>query len=154
MRRSVPKPAEVANLLGDLLGKPVTSTPSKGEAEGKRGAVAKFNDPDGKPIALLFCELPLAAAIGVALQMLPAERVEENLKADTLDESVLENFREVCNIASTLFSTEDSAASLGDVRVLETAPDFVSAPKLQGRRLETRMSVEGYDGGVLSVVVA
>jgi hypothetical protein len=99
-----PKPALHA-LLSGIYGRPVPiqPTPKFEPSAVKPCALAVYADNEGRVVGMLVCTLTAAGYLAAALSLLPRSVADESIKKGALDESLLENFREVANICSSLF---------------------------------------------------
>jgi hypothetical protein len=98
--------------------------------------------------------------------MLPASAAKEAITADGLEPGIASNFREVANIATSLFSREHPHAKLREVvfapprgATQGTGSDQVSQADLAGllarqeARLDLEVVIPGYDTGRMSILV-
>ena len=159
--RALPKPPQIARMLSDLLGRAVEAEPGKpaGDLTTKGPSLVVTYAPrgDGEQIAAVcISDIPNAASLAAALTMVPASRVEESVRAKKLDEVLLENFREVCNVMITLLN-QDSLPAVS-LRELHLVPPTLPAD-LTGRiakpsgRVDVEVAVDGYDGGKLTLLL-
>ncbi|MEN9578108.1 MAG: hypothetical protein RJA70_1117 [Pseudomonadota bacterium] len=114
-----------------------------------------FRADDGECAVVVMSDFSLAAAAGGALAMLPATAIESAIREKTLSDELLANYREVLNVAGTLFNTPGARQlSLTDYLVAETLPRdvtrlFIRAPN----KLHFSVEVENYPPGTLSVML-
>jgi hypothetical protein len=146
----------VRDFLTDLLG--------RGVAAAKRGAltdedpliVGRYLDDQGDTAALLVSDLEFAAFSGAALAMIPKVVAAEAIKAGELSETLLDNYREVVNVFSSLLNAPTTPHLV--LKALERHPDgtdedvgdLLDSPR---RRRDFDVTIEGYGSGVLAVLV-
>jgi len=112
--------------------------------------------PDGGLAAVGAMDLPLAAALSTGFGMWPIGRMHESIDAGRLSPEQLENLHEVLNVLVSLYtSMTDLHIGLGDV--YGSAPDRPEIGKVLQQavgRLDARMQLPGYGGGLISSVYA
>lgn len=155
----LPAPIEVRDLLSGLLGREVTlsTTAPLAPAPGTPVTVATYVDDSLTVRATVACDLPLSAAAGCALALLPPTGVAAAIEAGALDETLAENVYEVLNVLASVFNVADAP----HVRLHVMHP-AVGAPPPEararvlalGRREDLAVQVAGYGEGRLSVVLA
>ncbi len=138
-------------VFADLYGKtvPLKSLP-RGPIE-PPWVVSVYRGADDAIRVVCLCELPVACNAGAALSMMPEAVVSESVAAGHLSESLLENFREVMNIASTFLSRQGVRVALREiVNPPEAAPPDVLRRALTSKtRIDAEISLPGYGGGRL-----
>jgi hypothetical protein len=158
---TLPTVEEASRLLSDLLGKNTTVKAATGGLKpGPRTPclVAVFNRDDGLPGAVWVCDIPLAARLGAGLTMIPKGTAEESIKKSKLSDAMLDNCREVMNVASRLFN-DTGAPHTRLAGVLCTPPDTLPAPAASllakpAAALHLDVNVDGYGPGRASIIVA
>jgi hypothetical protein len=120
-------------------------------------AVGVYVDDAEALAGCAWVDLPLAAAMGAAMSMVPKARVEECVQTGEVVPDFQENLHEVLNIASALLNTEDS----GHVRIRtlellaaglsEDTLTLLADPRAAGYY---RVSVEEYGDGLMSFTLA
>jgi hypothetical protein len=149
----------VRDLLMDLLGRGIAVT--KGQPidleDDAVAAVGDFVTDTGVVGVVLVADLPLTAALGAALTMMPNPVVQDSIRKNAFDEEMLvENFTEVMNIMTRLFNSADTPHLKLDAVV--TLPGELSE-KIQklmaqpGARRNFDVTVEGYGDGKLTLYV-
>jgi hypothetical protein len=147
------------SMFSDLVGKKVTGTDCEpGELAGAdatlRGVFVADAQAQG---ALYLIDLELAAALGAALVMMPAGLVRESVSDKALVPALVENCFEVLNVASRLVNRAGGVHYKLREQVLPGAalPED-AAGVLDGhtQRVDLELSVEGYGGGRLVILVA
>ena len=145
-----PRADDLAALLSGLLGREVTVRAATGDALalGRAAALAEYGD-EGGIAASCAVDLPLGAALGAALAMLPVQRVAEAAGAGALADDLAGNLAEMLTVAGSLFVAEDDAPPLRAVhRPPEPpAPEVVEFAVRAGSRVEFVVDVEDYGGG-------
>ena len=152
-------PDAVRLLLGSLMGRQIQARPGAPITPSSRtpAAVAEYVNDRGELGGLLFCDLPLAASLGAALSLLPANTVTDAIRANKLPEALAENCREVLNVGARWFN----APTRQHVRFNNAFWNQVGLSAKVGeyaRRAHTRLdvvvTVPGYQGGSLSILLA
>jgi hypothetical protein len=153
----IPIQESVRDFFTDLLG--------RGVAASKRSAlpydeedplvVGRYLDDAGETAALLVSDLDFAAFSGAALAMIPKVVAAEAIKAGALSDTLLDNFREVVNVFSSLLNAPTTPHLV--LKTLERHPEgtadvaeLLEAPR---RRRDFDVTIEGYGSGVLAVLV-
>jgi hypothetical protein len=155
----MPQPDRVSEVLADLMGRSVTVARTRAvELGGDRpAAVADYHADSGTVGVLCVADIRLANALGAALTMVTPEAVEDAVASKAIDESTIENFREVVNVMTSLFNSSDTPhVKFNDVHRLpstlpEPAARLLEAPR--GRR-DFDVTVDEYGTGTLSVLLA
>jgi hypothetical protein len=153
---------DICDLFGGLLGRQVTA------ASGARvaitfdepGMVAVYVDDNLAMFAVALFDVPLAAACGAALGLLPPRVVETCLVANALTDAIADNVAEIMNVMTGIVSGPQSPElrlphlRLHKVyRTEELLPfDVATLASTLGRRVDVELTVAGYGGGQLSIV--
>ncbi len=107
--------------------------------------------------ALMALDTTLAASLGGAIALIPAQTALASVGPGPLPESLLENVSEVLNVASSLFNVGDAPhLRLDSVHDSGSAPlpgDIASWLRSYGPRLDVQVDVSGYGTGLMSVVL-
>lgn len=143
--------------LEPLMGRAVEATPTQEGVAPQRAAVTwTYVFPDGGLAAVGAMDLPLAAALSTGFGMWPIARMHEALEAGRLSDDQLANLHEVLNVLVTLYtSMTDVHIGLGDVYgFMPDRPELDKVLHQAVGRLDARMQLPGYGGGVLSSVYA
>jgi hypothetical protein len=160
VRIPLPHAKDVRDLLEGLLGREVTVRP--GEPVVARPAspatVAVFTDRQLTMRAVIAADLALSAGVGTALRLLPARTAVEVVRAGALPATVLENLREVFDVAGGWFNVGDAHLS-PHLSLYQIVPAGAMPPvdvsvllRTLGRRLDLVVTIAGYGSGALSVV--
>ena len=156
---SLPAPKEVRDLFEDLLGRPVTVSPTDpvlSEAV-RRTMVALYVDNALKLQAVIGLELSLAVYAGAALGLIPPGGAQDSVEEGVMTPVVAENVTEVCNIMAGLLNRPGAPHLRLYQRFLpgEGPPtDAVGNLLALGRRLDLNVDVSGYGSGKLSISLA
>jgi len=158
--RPLPSSKDFSSLLGDLIGKKVGVAKAAVPLALKKKAVvvvALFAPQGGTPAALCAFDLPLASYAGAALSLFPPKMTKEYITAGRWDQSILDNIREVFNVAGALFN---SAPNLPIVRLqtVHVAPpdlpeEVVTAAKSATARLDLDVEIPGYGEGKMTALI-
>ena len=106
----VPIQEAVAEFVQALIGLGTAAskvTPPTLEPDGDR-IIATYCDDLGRTAALVTADLAFAASTGAALAMIPAAAAAEAVKEGALPEALLENYREIANMTSSLLNTANT----------------------------------------------
>lgn len=116
-----------------------------------------YHDQQGRLAALSLADLRFAAATGAALGMIPAAAAADAVKEGALSDTLLENYREVSNILSSVLNSPTSP-HLKSVGAWTTddaeLPDEVWGVIADARkRREFAVTIDGYGDGRLGIVI-
>lgn len=143
------------NVLRGLFDRPIQLTPApKLEISlAKPTIIAVYAGSADEVVGLLVCSVTAAAYLGAALSLLPKPVAEDAIKRGSLDDVLLENFREVANICTSLFAEYIGARArmqtvLNKVTAVPPAyKEFLSSP----HRADVSLDVPNYGPGVVSM---
>ncbi|MGC8464389.1 MAG: hypothetical protein ACP5O0_00505 [Acidimicrobiales bacterium] len=155
----VPRPDDVEDVLGALLGRTVTAKrlPPGDKVHGA-GVVGGYFDESGALRALIWTERQLVTAAGGALSMIPSGAVEDANDEGEIPETMFDNYREILNIFASMFNDKRQRAEhvrLKEVTSTSESADQVAAfEESASKRLDISVVVAGgYGGGGLAVIV-
>ena len=153
----VPHPKQLRDLFLGLTGKQVEVGPAHPVVPGRDAAVVAVFVTDSLGTgAAVACDLPLAAYAGAALGLVSLPRAQEAIDSGVLPEDLTENFAEVVNVMASVFNEDPAAPHLKLYRVHavgERLPtDIAASLGYVVRRLDLRVTVQGYGAGRLSSV--
>jgi hypothetical protein len=145
----------VSALLGIATAAGKVSLPTV-EPDGSH-VIAAYCDDLGGVAALITADLAFASATAAALAMIPATAAQEAVKAGELSETLLENYREVANMTSSLLNT----ANTPHLKLVDVWPsDHADLPAevwtilaSPTKRREYAVTIDGYGNGQLGVVI-
>jgi len=155
----MPAPERVSEVLADLMGRGVTvaRTRTVEIGGGRPAALANYQIDAGDVGVVCVADIRLANALGAALTMVSPEAVEDAVASKTIDESTIENFREVVNVMTSLFNSGDTPhVKFHEVHCLPAELPAETATLLEsprGRR-DFDVTVDEYGTGTLSVLLA
>ncbi|WP_437205111.1 hypothetical protein [Planctomicrobium sp. SH664] len=89
------------------------------------GGLAEYSDQAGAVRHYILCDFAFANTAGAALSMIGPAVIQKAIQRRVVEENVVDNFREVLNIASNLFQTP-----------------YLDAPRLSGVHLTTGPAVQ------------
>jgi hypothetical protein len=146
------------SMFSDLVGKKVTGTECEPRAlDGAEATLRGIFVAGGQaPGALYLLDLELAAALGAALVMMPAGLVRESVSDKALVPALGENCYEVFNVSSRLVNRAGGVHYKLREQVLPGAPlpeDAAGILDGHSQRIDLELSVEGYGGGRLVILV-
>jgi len=154
--RKAPTPDAIAKMMSDLLGLPTTTKVLTAAVPTPALRVlSTYVDDTSKLTWIGAMDIACAASAGAALAMMPVGPVNDAIKGNTLTPAMIENSREVANVAANLFNT---LSGHGHVRL----KDYIVAPQPIPSSLQTSMAkpvlrldfdiaVRGYPVGKLTL---
>jgi len=151
-------PETIAKLLKQLLGRDVTFqkiAPFKLSAVDP-SITASYVTKQGSLAGVWLCDLDLTYRAGAALCMIPAAEAQARLRVSKVDDYLVENFREILNICSQLFTThEEPSVELGAVYLSaeERPPAIATLIVAPASRLDLQMTISGYGNGRMSILM-
>lgn len=155
---ALPHNSRIVGLFESLFGRRVTvrNTNPRSLAPTTENFIAVYLNEHPRISGVLVLDPSLAIRSSVALSLFPAHRAEAYLKSG-MDESLMENLREVCNVATSLFQ-DDFMVRVRLTRVFHT-PEERPAPlfkllKAAGHRKDIQIDIEGYGSGLATLLVA
>ncbi len=151
----VPQPQEVSNLLTQLVGRQVDAGSGGPLGTEVPGIAATYVADDGAVRAVFVVDVAAAASLGAALTMVPSGQVDEAVARGGLNGSLMENFKEVCNVMASLVSeAHGESFCLGGVHLLPGEADPIESILGGDNRLDLSLDVTGYPTGVASFIAA
>jgi hypothetical protein len=151
----LPDAAKVTSLIGMLFeGLDVKPGGSFDRTPAGGAWIGVFVADCGNPIALCGADLNLSASLGAALSMVPPAAVKDAVKSRELSGVMIDNLREVMNIATRLVMSDTSAhLKLEQVYPVKALP-APAAALLRGSsaHVEFQVQLPRYGGGVLSLL--
>ena len=113
-----------------------------------------FVSDTGVPIALCGADLNLAANWGAALSMLPPAAAKEAVKSRELTGVMIDNSREIMNIATRLVMSDSSVhLKLEQIYPVKALPAAAAALwQKPGAHAEFQVQVPKYGGGMLTLL--
>ena len=148
----IAKPEMAARQLSLLLRRPVTVTAvNTAPAQSRLCISGAYHGSDGALLGHCLADLSFAAHAGAALSLVPADVAEDNIRRRTLEDTLRENFAEVLNVLSCLFTVDDARVTLREtVFPPQPLPGLpTSAPAAAVALLQ--VDISGYGTGLLSV---
>lgn len=155
----VPIQEAVGEFFGSLLDLGTAAskvTPQTIEASGEH-VIAVYRDDVGKAAALVIADLVMAAASGAALAMIPAAAVKEVRGRGKMTDTLMENFREVANITTSILNTPNTPHltlldvwASDDPELPEAVWDLLAT---HSKRREFVVTMDGYGEGNLGFVI-
>lgn len=142
-------------VLSTLYDRPiqVADAPKFEPTFSKPAVIAVYGTDADAVIGLLVCSMSAAAYLGASLSLLPKPVADECVKKGTLEDALLENFREVANICCSLFAEQIGArAHFQKVMPKSTAaPAEFKALMASPNRADVAISVPNYGDGIVSI---
>ncbi|HEY5962320.1 MAG TPA: hypothetical protein VIV60_37445, partial [Polyangiaceae bacterium] len=98
-------------VLGTLYDRPIqiANAPKFDPSTLKPAVIAVYGTNTDTLAGLMVCTISAAAYLGASLSLLPKSVADDAIKRNSLDDLLLENFREVANICTTLFAEQLAA---------------------------------------------
>lgn len=154
----VPAPKAVRDLLRDLLDRNVEvglADPYAPEP-GERHTLAVYVDDALHTAAVAVADLPFSAHAGAAIGLVPPPGAEVAIEERELSPMLAENLHEVLDICASLLND----VGLPHLRLHQVFAPGAAAPadlgtyaRVLGRRLDLQVTIAGYGGGRLSLVL-
>lgn len=150
----LPEAEALARTLSKLIGRDVRGKPNKTPAlpAFDKVFVAAYDDGSGGLEALWLAELPLTAAFGASLTLVPAGVATEAVRAQKLPPELEDNAKEVANITANSFLERRVRLTQFWAPKAALPEPIVAFAKAKGSLLETSLEVAGYGGGKLWLV--
>ena len=148
----LPSPTLVGKLIAGLVGRQVVvdKVPPPALDLTRPNTVAAYVRDGGLIGAVAVCDLSLSAHLGAALALVPARVAKEAVDAGTLPGDLVENHREIVNVAARVFNRPNLPhVKLRDVDVTpSTLPGDVNGLLTKfDERLAMEIGTEGYGVG-------
>lgn len=148
----------VQRFYATLIGRPATAktAPAAPIDPRRPGVVAEYHATDGPLAGVLWADVGFAAATGAALVLLPPGAAAQAIKANKLDELLRENFAEVANVASRLFTSGQAPrVKLGTLTWLpgNLPPEVAAFVRGPGHTQDLDVQIAGYGGGRVSLFI-
>lgn len=156
---TLPTPDATGRLLTDLLGKGVTAKKVPAYTPGPKdcAAIAIYAADDKVPRAICACDAALSCSAGAALTMLPAAMAAQCARTGKIPENILENLKEILNIATQLFQSPTA----GHVKLQEVviapaklAPEVAALLAKPAARLDLELTIQSYGPGKMALLVS
>lgn len=152
-----PTLTQLAAWMSEFTGRHVSAAAAEGKIRLNEGPgyIATYTDAASSIVGLCRCDIAGAASLGAALTLLPPARVENSVRDGTLDELLLENFAEVCNVMSRAFTAAAlPSVTLGKIHEAPVAAiDAGVEPEQDGKaRLDIHIDVLGYTNGEMTLL--
>ena len=152
----LPVAKDVRDLLEGLLGRDVELSDGRRLTDAAAAMVGVYVDDRLGMRALVLMNLHLAATVGAAIGLMPVAGVEASIEDGELLDVQRDNAAEVLNVVASLFNVGDAPhlrlyATSGPGEAADD--DVVAAVTALGGRVDWRVGVKGYPGGLLSVLL-
>jgi hypothetical protein len=120
----------------------------------QKATIGVYVNDGGHPVAACAMDLPLAAALGSALSMMPPSVCKEAVTNGALSENMKENLKEIMNINSRLLMDDFSAhLKLGSVHPARGLPRNSAVMLTEvHHRAHFHITLPRYGGGYMSVM--
>ena len=154
----LPAALEVRELIEGLLGRDLDVTVGAAAVDpaAPGGAmVGVFVDDMLKLKTIIVVDLALAANVGAAIGLIPAQAARTAVEEERLTPALYENAAEILNVSASLFNHEGAP----HVRLYEAyaprealPPDVTQWVLAYVRRLDLEVAIAGYDSGRMSIL--
>lgn len=145
------------SLFSDLIGRKVSGQETdRVDLSNELSLVRGVFEGEGGPAALYVMDVELAAATAAALVMMPAGLVRESVQEKTLLPMLVDNNYEVLNVTSRLINRAGGIHYKLRAHLMPgqpLAPEAAEVLESASQRIDLKLSVEGYGGGVLTILV-
>lgn len=154
----LPSSISVRNLFASLLDKDLgISKGSPVELKPDPPVMVAIYTADDSTISSVFIsDIDFAARIAAAMTLVPKNLVDESIQNKSLVDVLDENFREIMNVATTLFYMASTPhVSLSKVqKSTENIPrDVMLLNRRPAARLDLNITIPGYGEGRVSILV-
>jgi len=152
----LPEPTQIARLLTNTLAKTVDVSVAPRGVRAPGSVIAVYKNHEGVPVAAVACEISVAASLGAALVLIPANTAKEAAAGGSLPDTIYETMYEVFNICAQLLRADKThRMSLDRVYVPgDDIPEDVAAVfKDKEHRAHIHVSVDGYESGLVTMGV-
>ncbi|MBI3817694.1 MAG: hypothetical protein HY286_03300 [Planctomycetes bacterium] len=155
----VPSALAVKDLIEGLVGRKIQARVGTPVAISPDSpvAIALYGRDDGVTGAVCIYDLALANAIGAALTSIPLNVAEVNIKEKKITDVILDNFKEVLNIATQLFQ-RPGAPRVSCKSMHIAPPDRVPSSAVPAitkpvGRADLVIEIPGYGTGKITILV-
>lgn len=152
----LPPAKAVRDLLEGLLGKDTTFSDGDRLTDPAKVLLGVYVDDQLALRALIAMDVGLAASVGAAIGLMPMGGVEDAIGSGELFPLQQDNAAEVLNIMASLFNV----GSAPHLRLYgyhgpqdDTPTDVAAKLPVLGGRVDWRVSLKGYPGGKLSILL-
>ena len=154
----LPEADMLAELLTGLVGKDavVTRTERNPCVPGLT-VLCTYTDQNDALGGVWLCDVPMATRAGGALSMIPPNGLIDALAQNELGENVAENFREIVNVAASLFnSTNTPHLKLKEMMIkpAEYPQDVQCLINYPGGRQDFKINITEYGEGSVTLICA
>lgn len=154
----VPSAFDIRELFEGLLGREIEWKAVSAHVDPLEGAVVgAYVDDFDNVMAVVLCDVALAAYAGSAIALMPAAGAEASIEENLVTAAQFDNIAEILNVASSMFNKPGTQHLRlhSTYAPRETLPAEVSKWALMpASRIDGRLNIEGYGSGHISVVVA
>jgi len=152
MKVTLPSAELVSRNFSDLLGRTFVAKAAPAAIVPKatdKWAVARYGTPGEATWVYWLVDLQAAAGLGAALSLIPAGAAQSAAKDGKFSEVLLDNFREVMNVGSSILRPVEGRVVLQDVLMSPQPSAAEMAKWLAGAkaRLDVTTTLQGYEGG-------
>ncbi|MFK8053468.1 MAG: hypothetical protein AB8F65_10895 [Woeseiaceae bacterium] len=126
-----PASEEVKEMISMFIPNGVDVSEAAAAADFEKSHAALFVNGDGNVVAACSVDLPLGAALGASLSMIPPAAAEDMVSDKALSSIALSNLYEVMNMFSSLFMDDSTAhLKLTEVIAVEDTPELTGPCEL------------------------
>jgi hypothetical protein len=151
MNIQLPNADEVGHALTALLRREVEATALKTPPAKPLAIAGLYHDGNGQLLGAVMADLPFAARSGACFSLIPADVAQESIEAGVLDEGMRENFAEVLNVASRLFTRTGGARVALKATCFPPAalPPEIANPAALTRSAHFEVNIDDYGSGIV-----
>ena len=136
----------VGEFLTNLYGLTISATEHAGACD-SFGALATYVDGTGEVRGQILCDLEAGAKLGAALVQIPMGAVDDAVESKSIPDNLLENLKEVLNIAVNVFPGQSERLVLQDVFVEDPGSELPNKSFL-------KLDIQRYGSCVIGILTA
>ncbi len=152
---TLPQPADISQLFHNLVGRATkaAAVPAAPLTPQTKGVFALFADGAGAIVGVMHFDLKLACSAGAALALIPAGIAREGVTKGVVPEGILDNTKEVINVARTLIGGGAQLKRIDLALPTPIPPELDALMKKPVARADLNVEIQGYDAGRLTILV-
>lgn len=152
------KPDGVADMIGMLVGKKIRVKKGEPFRLGRDPAyIGVYRRDDATVGGVMICDVAFGAYTGCALSLIPPRDANAAVKAGVLPDHIIENFREIVNVSSRLYSTARCPRVIfSDLMAypVRLPKDILHAMVKPRERLDYAVNIPGYGDAKFAVLIS
>lgn len=153
MKLILPTALQLERALALLMRRDVEAVTQPVATRCRFAAAGSYFGGEGATLAWVAADLSLAAHLGAALSLVPADAARDSVKAGALDGTLRENFAEVLNVSACLVTRDDGGRlalqqpAFGELAVTALLPPATA----RMYRALFKVDIAGYGAGLLGL---